>query len=268
MNTYARIRQIEDHVEFKRLINTLLGAEYGEKYQATKEWSDFGIDGYQKDNKTIYAVYCPLYPERRELKKYKDKIISDLNKLQQALKSKKVALKIMEWVFVTPDDLPVEIINLIDQKTRDLKWKSGTLTAQVLAPMFIKHSKLHFDFPNITAGLQLDKVPSISAQFVKNRGYEMLELFNDGTEDIKNMEVYISENGKEWKSRTHTFMFEFDDPMMGSNHSLYNLRKGERQYCNHVPTSGGFHFKITGVGVESNKTFIKEGIANNQSIFT
>lgn len=259
MNIYARIRKIENPTEFKRLMDALLGFEFGQEYQSVKEWRDFGIDGYNRKKKIVYAFYCPKYPERRELSQYRDKIVSDINKLSDAINLKKVTLPIKEWIFTTPDDLPVEIIEFIHQKAQKAGWKSGTLTAQVLAPLFMKHKKVHFDFPSITAGLQLDKIPSVDIRLAENRKYKMLEIFNDGTEDIKDIEVSISEDGQNWRLVTNRFFYEFDDMMRGGGHSLYNLKKGERQYCNAVPIQGGFHFKISGIGVESNQTFVKEG---------
>jgi len=255
MNVYARIRKIENQQEFKRLFNTLLGAEYGHDFQSVKEWHDLGVDGYNKKTFTVYAVYCPTYPERREQSQYTEKIKSDMDKIKRNLDSKKLKLKIKEWVFVTPDDLSIEVINFIAAKAKEYDWESGTLTAQVMTPIFLKHNSIHIDFPDITAGIQLDKIPSIDIRLAENRSYTMLELFNDGTEDIKNIEVSID---KERRVTDH-FLYEHDDPMRGHGHSLYNLRKGERQYCNRVPTSGGFNYVVSGVGVESGKTLVKEG---------
>ena len=252
MNIYARIRKIEDPIEFKRLVDTVLASEYGTDYQAVKEWRDFGVDGYQKNDQTVYAFYCPKYPERKELKQYREKVVTDITKLKKAIDEKQLKLKVKEWIFVTPDDLPVEIIDLIGNQSKQYKWKSGALTAQTLAPLFMKHQGIQPDFPGITAGLQLD------VRLAENRSYKMLELFNDGTEDIRNIDVKISDDNENWRVMTDYFIYEFEDPIHGHGHSMFNLKKGERQYCNRVPNQGGFYFKISGVGVESNKTFIKE----------
>lgn len=260
MNIYARIRKIEDSKEFKRLVDTVLGSELGHEYQSVKEWKDFGIDGYNKKQKIVYAFYCPAYPERKELKQYKTKIDSDIKKLSNAIRKNKLTLKIKEWIFVTPDDLPVDIIEFINQRAIGEGFRSGAaITAQVLAPLFMKYDKIHSDFPNITAGLQFDKIPSVDVRFAKNGPYKMLELFNDGTEDIKNVEVSIAENNGNERKMTNNFIFEFDNPAMGKVHSLFNLKKGERQYCQNIPVDGNFIFKITGIGVESGKTFVKDG---------
>lgn len=260
MNIYARIRRIEDHLEFKRLVDTILGAEYGARYQATKDWHDFGVDGYQRESGTVYAVYCPRYPERAEIDQYRRKIHDDINRLKASIAQGKFTRDVNNWTFVTPDDLTQEIIEYMKAQAEDPHWETTALTAQVLAPLFMKHSEIHPDFPMITAGLQLDKIPSIDAHFAKNREYPMLELFNDGTEDLRNLKIAIkNDDGGIWTERGDHFMFEFDNPVMGSTHSLFNLRKGERQYCRDLPTAGGFSFRVTGVGVESGKTFVKEG---------
>lgn len=266
MNTYSRIRSIENSQEFKRLVDTVLGAEFGKEYQSVKEWHDFGIDGYHKKQKIVYAFYCPRYPERRELEQYRRKIADDIETLATATVSKKIKLGIKEWIFVTPDDLALEIIDFIHRECDKKGWHSGTITAQVLAPLFMKHSGVHVDFPIITAGLQFDKVPSVSVRMAKNREYQMLEVFNDGTEDLKDIEVSMSEDNGKIRILKNHFLYEFDNPMHVSPHSLFNLRKGERQYGNNVPVRGGFNFKVSGVGVESSKMFVKEGFIDKDGV--
>lgn len=259
MNVYARIRGIENAQEFKRFTDSLLGSEHGADYQSLKEWKDYGIDGYLTKEKTVYAIYCPRYPERRELKQYTKKISGDIYKLKSAIEEAKVSLPVVKWVFVTPDDLPLGVVDLVNKECAQNKWEPGTLTAQVLAPLFMKHSHIHADFPMITAGLQFDKIPSVSVNLARNRDYVMLEVFNDGTEDIKDIEVVISGVGVGDRDLTHHFMYELDNPVIGSVHSLFNLKKGERQYGSSIPSRGGFKFRVVGIGVESGKTFIKEG---------
>ncbi len=261
MNVYARIRTIENQQEFKRLFNTLLAAEYKTDFQPTKDLNDFGIDGYRKSTKTVYAVYCPVYPERKERKKYIDKINSDLKKLKQAVKNKEVSLSIKEWLFVTPDDMEVKIIDHIYQEAKKEGWKSGVVTATMLVPMFLGHEKIHRDFPEITAGLQLDKIPSVVCYFGNNKGFRMLEVFNDGTEDLKDLEVYYSQDGVIWNRHNDHFHYEADNPIQGKNHTCNTLKKGERQFLEGVYNQGGFSYRIVGVGVESGKTMIKEDTA-------
>ncbi|OGF22042.1 hypothetical protein A2Y83_02575 [Candidatus Falkowbacteria bacterium RBG_13_39_14] len=259
MNIYARIRKIEDQEVFKRFFNSLLGAEYKTNFQPTKDWHDHGVDGYLKDVKTVYAVYCPKYPERKEQKQYKDKIKNDIDKLKKSIADKKLSLEVNEWCFVTPDDLTTEIICYIDNLTKPNKWKTSTLTAQILAVLFMKHPEINIDFPEITAGLQFDKMPDAYVKFVNNRGYAMLEIFNNGTEDLQDLEIYSSTDKKNWQNRNIHFLYEFDNPGRDDVHTCYNLIKGERQYIKHVPAMGGFYYKVTAVGVESRKTFYKEG---------
>lgn len=91
MNIYARIRKIEDQEVFKRFFNSLLGAEYKTNFQPTKNLHDYGVDGYLKDGKIVYAVYCPRYPERKEQKKYNDKIKKDIDKLKENINNNKIS---------------------------------------------------------------------------------------------------------------------------------------------------------------------------------
>ena len=189
-----------------------------------------------------------------------------MDKLEQALKDKKIAIEVKAWTFVTPDDLPVEIINFILEETAKKSWKGGALTAMVLAPLFSKYPVIQIDFPSITAGLQFDKTPSVDVNIALNDGYHVLELFNDGTEDIKSIRVAKKVGKEGWVPLTHNFLFEHDNFAMNGGHSLYNLKKGERQYCRSIPTQQPFQYSVSGVGVESSKTLVKEGCIDPLSL--
>lgn len=258
MNIYARIRKIEDDKLFKRFFNTLLGAEYKEKFQTIKEWKDCGVDGYLKDEKRVYAVYCPTFPERTSQKKYKTKISSDIKKLKKAVVDSKISLGVESWVFVTPDDLSTEIIDHIHKETRKCGWNGSSLTSYVLAALFMKHKKIRIDFPEIASALESDKLPSIDAKMVKNKSYKMVEIFNDGTEDIKELKFEINRGGEVWQVCNDNFFYETDNPVTGRTHTCVTIKKGERQLLESVPIYGNFHIRVTGIGVESQKTFNKE----------
>lgn len=259
MNIYARIRKIEDTELFKRFFDTLMSSVYEGDFEPTKEGSDFGIDGYLKSKKIVYQVYCPKYPERRSQQQYKTKISNDITKLKKAFDDKKVTLDIEEWCFVTPDDLSVEVKDYIKQQAEARDWKWSSLTAQNLAPYFMAQEAIYKDFPEITAGIQYDKVPSVYVTFVENRRHTAIEIFNNGTEAIQDLEVETSEDKETWQPRNHHFLYDFDDPTMTSPHTCYTLRKDERKYITNVPRFGNFHYRITGVGTESGKTFYIEG---------
>ncbi len=258
MNIYARIRKIEEPDSFKRFFNTLLSAEYKSDFEATKEWHDSGLDGYLQSEKIAYAVYCPKYPERRIQQQYKEKIKTDFDKLVKAIKDKKITFKVKKWCFVTPDDLAVEIKEYIKSLTEKQKWNWATLTAQTLAPIFMSHEEIHKDFPEITAGMQFDKIPSVYVRFANNKSSFALEVFNNGTEAIQDLEIAISEDGKTWQNKER-FLYDFDDSLTDYSHTCFTLKKGERQYVMNVPIHGNFHYKITGVGIESGKTFNQDG---------
>lgn len=259
MKTYARIRKIENPTIFKDLINMTFSAEYPGDFQVIKEWKDFGLDGYIKSTQTAYAVYCPLYPERREQSQYKKKILSDLTKLNKAIKEGKISFPIKRWIFVTPEELSTEIIDDINKNAKKFGLDGSGLGAQGIAPIFMKHTEIHPDFPEIASGgLGDDKVPSLSIRLVNNKGYTNLEVFNNGTEDIEDIEVAISADKITWRDCKNFFLYEFDNPVMASPHTCVNLKKGERQYMINAPATGGFTYKISGVGVESKKTYTDE----------
>lgn len=257
MNIYARIRKIESPDLFKRFFNTLMGAEFAHDFEAIKEWHDYGIDGYLRSKKIVYAVYCPEYPERREQKQYFNKIKRDIEKLLEARKDKKISIEIKEWCFVTPDDISVDILNFIKEKTNENEWEGGTYSAYTLAPLFMKHDSIHVDFPEITAGLHYDKIPNLYISPVYNKRYIQLEIFNNGTEDIEKLEFKISGDKKEWQSKNHDFLYEGEKPITSYPHTCVTLKKGERQYIRNIPQNEYFYYQVSGIGVESQKTFYK-----------
>ncbi|MFC1851363.1 hypothetical protein ACFL27_14290, partial [candidate division CSSED10-310 bacterium] len=260
MNIYARIRKIENPGLFKRFVNSILSSEHSEDFESIKEWHDFGIDGYLRSKKRVYAVYCPSYPERKTLQQYRDKITSDLNKLKTNLEQNKIKLKVAEWYFVTPDDLALDILNFIEEKTSCTNLNCGSLTAYSLAPLFMKHKNIHIDFPEITAGLSFDKVPNLFIKHVHNKQYKHIEIFNNGTEALEELIVEIMDEEGNWINQNNHFLFEFDNPVIGYKHSCFTLKMGERQYL--VPGGshkGNYHYKISAVGTESKKTLSLEG---------
>ncbi|HCC83683.1 TPA: hypothetical protein DEP96_02435 [Candidatus Uhrbacteria bacterium] len=260
MNLYARIRKIEDDICFKRLFDALMTAEYGTDFQSFKQWKDYGIDGYLNTEGTVYQLYCPQYPERTALKNYKEKITEDLEKLAKGKADNKWSKPVNKWIFVTPDDMAVDVVEHIHKEAiRTLGvGESSTITAFNLAPMFLKHQHVHIDFPEITSGIYFDKTPKLQVGFVKNRTYEMVEVFNNGTEDVQDFCIEYDGGDGQWKRWNDHAIYQTDNPTLGHPHTCLNMQKGERQYFNGVKTAGGFNIKVSAVGVESGKTFVLE----------
>lgn len=246
MNLVSRIRKIEDPKFFKRLVNLIFSAEEGKNFQITKDLGDFGIDGYLKSEKAAFSVYCPEYPEKRTSRRYKDKIKKDLSRLGDAVKG---GWDIKGWIFLTPEDLPVDVITFIDNKTKTLGYFFETITASRLAVLLLKHRELHKELPELRIGNLKEKVPNIYINLVKNRGHIMVEVFNDGDEDIKDLNTEILDN--QVRNFNHSYLYQEDDPLRGHTHTCFVLRKGERQYINNVPNQMDFTISITGIGVES-----------------
>jgi len=180
--------------------------------------------------------------------------------LQEAITNNNWTKPVKRWIFVTPDDLPSEVINHIQvEVARILKiTDSSTLTAFNLAPLFLKHSTVQVDFPEIASGIYFDKTPRLQVNFLDNRTYKMIEVFNNGTEDVQDFKIEYDKGVSEWTIWNDHALYQSDNPIMGHPHTCFNLQKGERQYFNNVMNAGGFKIRISAVGVESGKTFVSE----------
>lgn len=258
MNIYARIRKIEDQQQFSLLINALFTAEYKTGFQTNKDWKDYGVDGYVRSEKAVIQIYCPKYPERASQKNYTKKIREDTEKLSKAIDKDKKNLKVHEWWFVTPDDLSREVIDFLEEKSDKCGWQGKAVSAFYLGLLFSKHPDVHFQFPDLKAGLDFDKAPSVYVRTATFKGYDaFIEVFNDGTEDIKefSFQLYRDSNWEEWNNKCH---FEHDNPASDSLSTCYTLKKGERRYIGQTKLSSWEKVRITGIGVESQRSFFKE----------
>lgn len=253
MNIHARIRSIEDPKAFKHFFNVLMSAMHPDSFEIVKDLDDKGVDGYLKKGKTVFAVYCPSYPERTRQEQYRVKVKQDLEKLIKAKDDGQISFEIEEWTFVTPDDLKVETLNFIEVlcKKYDLKW--STLNATKLVQHFLAHPQIHTVFPEISAGIQYDKVPSVYIRFANNRNYMELEVFNNGTEALEELVFETKDETEEWRIRNEEFHYDFENPSKAYPHSCFTLKQGERQYISNVRRAGGFDIRVTGIGVESRK---------------
>ena len=235
-------------------------AKYCENYISSKRFRDSGVDGYLKNSGVVFQLYCPMYPERTKSENYKSKINTDLKKLKQAIDNQKWKWATLGWTFVTPEELPVEILNHAHQKTKEILGieNFGSITSSNLAPLFLEYEFIHKDFPELTAGIYFDKVPKIQINFVRNRSFNMIEIFNNGTEDVQDLNIEYKKGTDVFSTWNDFFLYQDDDPAMSRYHTCRNLQKGERQYIGNVKIKGDFKIKVDCVGVESGKTFILE----------
>jgi hypothetical protein len=147
MSLEEQVAQTVDPMLFSRLCNSLFTAEHGYAYQVVDGTrSDEGNDGWLDSEHRIFAVYCPMKPERRTDADYRNKAYSDLKKAALLRDSKR--LPVEHWTFVTPRKLPNDIIVDVRKRGEALGLKVNHVEATYLSGLLLKHSHLIKDFPD------------------------------------------------------------------------------------------------------------------------
>jgi hypothetical protein len=146
MSLEEQIAQTVDPVLFTRLCNGLFAAEHGHEYQPIDGTrGDEGNDGWLNSDRRIFAIYCPLKPERRTDADYRDKAYADLEKA--ALLRDNGRFPVKRWTFVTPRKLSNDVIVAIRKRGDDLGIEANHIEATHLSGLFLKHPELVKDFP-------------------------------------------------------------------------------------------------------------------------
>lgn len=147
MSLEEQIAQTVDPTLFTRLCNSLFTAEHGHSYQAIDgSRGDEGNDGWLEAEHRIFAIYCPLKPERRTDADYRDKAYSDLGKAALLRDNKRFPVE--RWTFVTPRKLPNDVIVAIRKRAGELGLEANHVEATYLSSLLLKHPDLVKDFPD------------------------------------------------------------------------------------------------------------------------
>jgi hypothetical protein len=147
MSLEEQIAQTVDPILFARLCNSLLTAEHGDAYQVVDGTrGDEGNDGWLDSERRLFAIYCPMKPERRTDADYRNKAYSDLKKAALLRDSKR--LPVEHWTFVTPRKLPNDVIVHIRKCGEVFCVKVNHVEATYLSGLLLKHSYLIKDFPD------------------------------------------------------------------------------------------------------------------------
>ncbi len=119
MSLEEQIAQTVDPTLFTRLCNSLFTAEHGHFYQVIDGTrGDEGNDGWLETERRIFAIYCPLKPERRKDDDYRNKANADLKKA--ALLRENDRYPVECWTFVTPRKLSNDVIVDIRKRSGEL----------------------------------------------------------------------------------------------------------------------------------------------------
>jgi hypothetical protein len=142
-----QIAQTVDPTLFTRLCNSLFTAEHGHSYQVIDGTrGDEGNDGWLEAERRIFAIYCPLKPERRTDANYRDKAYSDLEKAALLRDNKRYPVE--RWTFITPRKLPNDVIVAIRKPAEELGLEANHVEATYLSGLLLKHPELVKDFPD------------------------------------------------------------------------------------------------------------------------
>ena len=146
MSLEEQVAQTVDPTLFTRLCNSLFTAEHGHAYQVIDGTrGDEGNDGWLDSERRIFAIYCPLKPERRKDTDYRDKAYSDLEKAARLRNERRFAVE--RWTFVTPRKLSNELIVNIRKRAEALGLEANHVEATYLSGLLLKHAHLVKDFP-------------------------------------------------------------------------------------------------------------------------
>jgi hypothetical protein len=150
LNMYLedQIAMITNPQEFTRLCNSILTCIYGEDFQIIDGTrSDEGNDGYLRSEKTIFAIYCPIKPEKKTDKDYLEKITSDMEK---AAKLRDTGdYRVERWTFITPRKLSSNVVAQMCNLGSDLGFASNHLESTFLANELYKNPHLFDAFPQL-----------------------------------------------------------------------------------------------------------------------
>ena len=155
-----QIALITNPQEFTRLCNSILTCIYGEDFQIIDGTrSDEGNDGYVYSEKRIFAIYCPIKPEKRTDSDYFGKIKSDMQKAASLRDNDK--FKIDCWTFITPRKLSSDLISKMQMLCFDHGFAANHLESTYLANELYKNPHLFEAFPqlhNIRIDNKLDEI--------------------------------------------------------------------------------------------------------------
>jgi len=146
MSLEEQIAQTVDPTLFTRLCNSLFTAAHGHAYQVIDGTrGDEGNDGWLESESRVFAIYCPLKPERKTDADYRKKAYDDLEKA--LLLRDNGRFPVRRWTFVTPRKLSNEVIVAIRKRGDDFGIEANHVEATYLSGLLLKHAHLVKDFP-------------------------------------------------------------------------------------------------------------------------
>ena len=194
-----QILRFQSEQEFQNFFGQLASAEIPNFQAVEGSAGDGGFDGIS--NETAYQVY---YPEdkNRTAANYKSKINSDIDKV--LVTSKKLGLKIQEWILIVPEDLSIEVVAFLQLKSKEkgincIYWGATKLTELVTKFPYIQDSFPLMFLPPVRDGIE-DIKKSIDEKD-KPRVLTTVEIIGD-TEFLQKRK-FIQDD---YREKTNSFM--------------------------------------------------------------
>jgi hypothetical protein len=224
-----QISQITSPQDFVKLCNSVFAAEYGSDYQVVDGTrGDGGNDGFVRSTGELFAIYCPIKPERRTDADYLTKIKADLAKAVRS--HRELGRHIRKWIFVTPRKLSAAVLAEMDFAASGAPFSVGHIESTYLSNLLYKHSHLIDKFPFLhllTINEKLDDIlqrvsqspPSQDAEGVPTSGHiAEPDTRQPASEDLRQvLAVRAREQTDTSKKELRTFFYSSSDPVARLN---------------------------------------------------
>jgi hypothetical protein len=163
---------------WETMCNTLLSLKYGPAYQTISDnGGDYGLDGINVSEKTIFQAYGLELDNKDPLKGCKDKIHKDLSKLHE--NSAKIAEilgenKISRWALVLNRKIPhSDLLIYLKKKETEIKglnlpFIDSDFQATILEPTFLEPEHLELvKKKDNRVEIEIDKIPTPDLSEIK-----------------------------------------------------------------------------------------------------
>ncbi len=184
-----KIIDIKDPSLFQALVRKIYIAEYGKNYQVVDDsGGDNGLDGYDRENKDLHAIFCPIKPETSD---YKRKYKSDLEKANE-LKTR-FGYEIKRFIFITPTPLREPLQRDLRNIALEKGFDDGlNISAEYLETLMRKHNYLIDEFPMLSYPQVSDELKKITTEI--NKITQKLHSEDVERENIDNKDIVKSKD--------------------------------------------------------------------------
>lgn len=214
--------------EFTRLCNTIFTSIFGENFQIIDGTrGDEGNDGYVRSDKRVFAIYCPMKPEKKTDSDFYEKIKSDMQKA--AILKGTGKLEIERWTFVTPRKLSNDLITKMLQLGKEHGFIVNHIESTFLANELYKNRHLIKAFPQIhIVDIEskfdeiLKQVKQEQGQSIKGESHpnvkESIELTLEDSDDYKRVnKLRLSQPTDNTKKELKIIYYKTQDPLAQLN---------------------------------------------------